>query len=214
MRNSLLSTRPLSRVFAVLAAAAVMAVLIGFGTPASAHSVLLGTDPDDEEQLAAAPQEVSLTFNEDITELGTEVVITTEDEEVVSDGDAVIDGPVVTQGLVEDRPAGAYTVTWRAVSADGHPISGEFTFTAAESAAGETGAAAGTGDSPDPDEEDPQDAGDPADAQDDGDDDSAAVEGAGGISASTWVIIGVLIVAAIILVTVLARGMSSSKPEE
>lgn len=214
MLNPLPSTRPLSRALAALVAAALTAVLIGFGTPASAHSVLLGTDPDDEEQLAAAPQEVSLTFNEDITELGTEVVITTEDEEVVSDGDAVIDGPVVTQGLVEDRPAGAYTVTWRAVSADGHPISGEFTFTAAESASGETGEEEGTDDSPAPGEEDTQDAEDPADAQDDGDDDSAAAEDAGGISASTWVIIGVLIVAAIILVTVLARGMSSSKREE
>src|SRR5699024_7806835 len=72
----------------------------------------------------------------------------------------------------------------------------------------------GTDDSPAPGEEDTQDAEDPADAQDDGDDDSAAAEDAGGISASTWVIIGVLIVAAIILVTVLARGMSSSKRED
>ena len=200
--------------FAALAAAVVMAVLIGFGAPASAHSVLLGTDPDDEEQLAAAPEEVSLTFNEDITELGTEVVITTEDGDVVSDGDAVIDGPVVTQGLAEDRPAGAYTVTWRAVSADGHPISGEFVFTAAEaaSASGESGEEEGN--SAAQSEEDTQDAEEPADAQEDGDDDAAAEESAEGLSASTWVIIGVLIVAAIILVTVLARGMSSSKHKE
>lgn len=214
MLISLPFTRRFSRVVAALFAAAAMAALIGIGAPASAHSVLLGTDPDDEEQLAAAPDEVSLTFNEDITDLGTEVVITTEDGDMVSDGEVVIDGPVVTQALVADRPEGAYTVTWRAVSADGHPISGEFMFTAAEATT--DGEAAGTEEGSTEAgevEENTQAPEDDADTPDEADD-AGAQEDSEGLSASTWVIIGVLIVAAIILVTVLARGMSSSKRQE
>lgn len=202
------------RVLTYVAALTFAALLVGLASPASAHSVLLGTDPDDGEQLAAAPEEISLTFNEDITDLGTEVVITAGDEERLDDGKTEISGPVVTQALAADRPEGIYTVTWRAVSADGHPISGEFTFTAAEAVGGETeappaepepdqsteaGADEGAGDEPEE--------GDQA-TDDTGDDDDAASESSG-LSPSTWVIIGVLILAAIILVTVLARGMSS-----
>jgi hypothetical protein len=41
----------------------------------------------------------------------------------------------VTQDLQPGSPAGAYTVDWRVTSADGHPISGSFTFTAEAAAA-------------------------------------------------------------------------------
>ncbi len=36
----------------------------------------------------------------------------------------------VRQALAPGAPAGAYTVSWRVTSADGHPISDTFTFTA------------------------------------------------------------------------------------
>src|SRR5699024_10824890 len=41
----------------------------------------------------------------------------------------------VSHPLADDLPAGEYSVDWRVVSADGHPISGEFTFTVTEQAA-------------------------------------------------------------------------------
>src|SRR5699024_4375434 len=168
MLTSLRQERPISRFLAALFTVGFAAVLFGGAAPAQAHSVLLGTDPDDGEQLAAAPEEVSLTFNEDITELGTEVVITTGDEEDVNDGDVEVAGPVVTQRLIDDRPEGAYTVTWRAVSADGHPISGEFTFTASESVGGaqeteESADEAASGSGQDGEDDTPEGSTDPAD---------------------------------------------------
>ena len=36
----------------------------------------------------------------------------------------------VTQDVKPDAPSGKYTVVWRVVSSDGHPIEGTFTFTA------------------------------------------------------------------------------------
>lgn len=210
-------SRVISRVLAVGAALILTLFALLVTVPAGAHSALLGTDPEDGQQLASAPEEVSLTFNEDITDLGTQVVISTEDGETVSEGEVQIDGPVITQALADTRPEGAYTVTWRAVSADGHPISGEFTFTAAEG----VGAEAETADtSTDPSVEgeegaqETQDAQELAEEPEQNADQAEAADEDSGLSAGTWVIIGILIVAAIIIVTVLARGMGASKRQE
>lgn len=200
---------------------ALSALIVGIAAGASAHSVLLGTDPEDEAQLAAAPDEVSLTFNEDITDLGTEVIITTGDGEDVSEGETQIAGPVVTQALADARPAGTYTVTWRAVSADGHPISGEFSFTAAE-AAGLAPAEEQTEDpAEDPAETGPAETGpsetdDAAgtDATTDGADADADDADSSGISGGTWVIIAVVALAVIVLVTLIVRGMTSDRAKK
>lgn len=193
--------------------------------PAQAHSVLLGTDPEDGAQLAGAPETVSLTFNEDITELGTEVVITTEDGEDVTRGETQINGPVVSQDLTEVRPAGAYTVTWRAVSADGHPISGTFAFTAAE----DVGAAPDQAETDPATEETPEDDPGPAASEDDQEPDTgdvtatdaadadAAEDGAeadSGMATSTWIIIGIIIAAVIVIASVLARNLGAAKRDE
>lgn len=221
------SISPLQRVRSLLAGfgAALLALLV-LASPSHAHSVLLGTDPEDKAQLAAAPDAVSLTFNEDITSLGTEVVITTDDGEDITQGETQIDGPVVTQALAGARPAGTYTVTWRAVSADGHPISGEFTFTAAEAVGGEgTAPEEEAPDAPADSEGPAEPAETPAAADDAASDDTATDDAAtddpaaddaeedGGLSASTWVVIGIIIVAAIVLVTVLARSMGANREE-
>ncbi|HEU4330891.1 MAG TPA: copper resistance CopC family protein [Lapillicoccus sp.] len=47
----------------------------------------------------------------------------------VSDGSPRLDGTTVHQPLL-GGPAGRYSVAWRATSADGHPVSGTFAFTA------------------------------------------------------------------------------------
>jgi hypothetical protein len=47
---------------------------------------------------------------------------------------------VASQSLREGAPAGKYTVAWRVVSSDSHPIEGTFAFTATSGAAGSTAA--------------------------------------------------------------------------
>ena len=49
--------------------------------------------------------------------------------ESVTDGTPDIDGKVVTQDLATAAADDTYTVTWRVVSSDGHPIQGTFTYT-------------------------------------------------------------------------------------
>lgn len=115
------------RVLVTLAAAAV--VVLGAG-PAAAHDAIVGTAPADGATVDVAPDRVVLTFAEPAIALGTQVVVTGPDGAVASQGDVVLDGTTVAQPLVASRPAGAYHVDWRVTSADGHPVTGTFAFTA------------------------------------------------------------------------------------
>ena len=103
--------------------------------PAVAHNSLASTDPANGATLAEAPTEITLTFDDKVIEVGSVISVTGSDGEELADGDVVIERNVVTQPLLETLPAGDYEVLWRVTSADGHPIDGEFTFTA-ESAVG------------------------------------------------------------------------------
>lgn len=148
-------SRPVSRLFPLLALTAFVALLLAGLTalPAAAHSTLLSSTPEDGAELDEAPDALVLTFNEDITDLGTDIEITGPDGEDATGGETEIDGAEVTRALSEDLAAGEYTVTWRAVSADGHPIDGELTFTLTEEAATGADAVAGTDEAAEGDEE-------------------------------------------------------------
>lgn len=95
---------------------------------ASAHAGLESVSPADGATLTKAPTKVVLTFAEDIASIGTVVKVTGPAGSVVS-GSRVVSGPKVTQPLSADLVSGAYTVTFRVVSADGHPVSGTTHFT-------------------------------------------------------------------------------------
>ncbi|WP_169166770.1 copper resistance CopC family protein [Cellulomonas taurus] len=124
--------RPLVlRAAATLAVALLGLVLLVLAAPgASAHNALIGTDPADGSTVGSAPEQITLTFNEPAQALGSEIVVTDPNGVTVSDGAVQLVDATVTQALTGDLPAGAYTVTWRVTSADGHPIDGSFGFTA------------------------------------------------------------------------------------
>ncbi|HZI97105.1 MAG TPA: copper resistance CopC family protein, partial [Actinomycetales bacterium] len=96
---------------------------------ASAHTELVSTAPADGGQLTTAPTDVTLTFSQPVgTELAR-VEVTGPAGDALQDGDPQVDGATVAQSLMPLDDGGAYTVTWRVVAADGHPISGTFSFT-------------------------------------------------------------------------------------
>lgn len=102
--------------------------------PASAHDSLQSTNPADGATVDVAPEAVDLVMSSTPLGLGTQVEVTGP-AGVVSTGEAQVVDTTVSQPLVEDRPAGEYTVQWRVTSSDGHPISGSFTFTASGTSA-------------------------------------------------------------------------------
>ncbi len=110
-------------------------LLMGGATTAEAHDSLLGTSPAAGSTTVAVPARVTLTLSEPALAVGTTVVVTGPAGPVQAGKPALLDN-TIAQRLQPGSPAGAYTVTWRATSADGHPVSGRFSFTAAKASPG------------------------------------------------------------------------------
>jgi methionine-rich copper-binding protein CopC len=125
------------------------AVLVVFAAPASAHNALVSTTPGDGAAVARTPATVVLTFNEPAIALGTEVVVTGPAGPVQRGPARLVDN-TVSQDLQGGAAAGTYQVAWRVTSADGHPVSGTFTFTARAAGRGQpsTATTAATGNGP------------------------------------------------------------------
>jgi copper transport protein len=127
-------------------------VLLLFGaTPASAHAALRSTDPDDGSVVRQAPRHVTLTFTESVGLLDDSFRVFGPDQRRVhTDEAAHADGRSETArvGLPGKLAQGTYTVAWRVVSADSHPVSGAFTFSVGKRSA--TTALADTGPAEDP----------------------------------------------------------------
>ncbi len=122
------------RALAVVLAAA--ALLVGAATAAQAHNTLEGTSPADGSTVKVVPAAVTLTFNEPALAVGTEIIVTGPGGPIQS-GVAVLVNSTVSEHLQPGSPAGQYKVLWRVTSADGHPVSGTFSFTATAASAGQ-----------------------------------------------------------------------------
>jgi len=119
--------RALGRLLVVLAAAA-YAVLFST-SPAQAHATLIGTDPEEGAVLEQAPETITFTFDEGVSLPPDGVTVyDAKGKEVTSE--ATASGTEMQVALAEASSLGdgTYVVAWRAVSADGHPISGSLTF--------------------------------------------------------------------------------------
>lgn len=115
-----------------LAATLLAAFLVLFSPlSASAHDALVSSSPAADSTVETLPTDLTLTFSAKLIdgEGATEVVVTDPAGASVIDGAATVEGAVVTQPLRGSGPAGEYHVVWKVVSSDGHPTSGEFSFT-------------------------------------------------------------------------------------
>ncbi len=120
---------------ALFLAAVAAAMLVGGAPAAQAHDGLAGSTPAQAATVPTPPSEIELEFTGPPQTLGAEVAVTGPDGATVSDGAAEVSGTTVVQPLATGLPAGDYTVDWRVVSSDGHPLTGTFSFTATEGAA-------------------------------------------------------------------------------
>ncbi|AKH83412.1 hypothetical protein AA958_15710 [Streptomyces sp. CNQ-509] len=113
------------------AVAAVLCVLVPGATPAAAHAALTGTDPAEGSVVQEAPQAVTLDFSEGVQLADDAIrVLDPDGNDVTKGGAAHADGntKTATTALRPGLPDGTFTVVWKTVSADSHPISGAFTF--------------------------------------------------------------------------------------
>ena len=112
------------------------AAVLGLAAPAAAHDAAESSAPAAGASLPAPPEQVSVTFNN--TPLGIGAAFSVKDAAGTewAEGPVDIVDNVASQKLKAGGPAGEYTVAWRVVSADSHPIEGTFTFTAASAGQG------------------------------------------------------------------------------
>ncbi|MEU3461357.1 copper resistance protein CopC [Streptomyces sp. NPDC006733] len=116
---------------ALVVLGALLAVVLGAAAPASAHAALVNTNPGEDAIVKTAPQQVLLTFSEG-------VLLSADSLRVLDPAGGRVDsGPPQhangnsSTAMVALRAGlgdGTYTVAWKAVSEDSHPVAGAFTF--------------------------------------------------------------------------------------
>jgi methionine-rich copper-binding protein CopC len=112
---------------AVLAAIMAVLALAGAGV-AAAHATLISSDPAPAAQLAEVPPRVSATFSEDLQSAFAAMTVVGPDGNLWSAGEVRVIGPVAEVDLLPLGPAGTYTANYRVTSADGHVITGSWSF--------------------------------------------------------------------------------------
>lgn len=120
-----------------------LAGMLTLAGPASAHTELTGSDPADGATVTSPPASVTLTFNEQVQAFLPTVVVTGPDGQPYTAGDPTPSGSNISAPLKPLGPAGPYTVAYRIVSADDHPVAGQTTFAYAPIPATSAAAAAG-----------------------------------------------------------------------
>jgi methionine-rich copper-binding protein CopC len=112
---------------ALVGAALAVIALAGAGT-ASAHAIRISTDPAPDSSVDVGPSRVSATFNERLQTNFAAMTVVGPDENLWSTGPADISGAIASVALRPLGPTGKYTVNYRVTSADGHVVSGAWSF--------------------------------------------------------------------------------------
>ena len=121
--------RRTARVLGALTLACLGLPLVG-AVPAHAHATMVATSPEEGAVLDALPAQVSFAFSEPMDPVAY-VVVTAPDGTALADGDPVVDGKIITQA-VDDAGDGTYLMAVKAVSQDGHPLTGRVEFVVGE----------------------------------------------------------------------------------
>ncbi|MFF9059190.1 copper resistance CopC/CopD family protein [Streptomyces sp. NPDC014882] len=115
----------------MLLGTALVLLLLGGAGQASAHAALRDADPADGSVLATAPRGITLTFTESVGLIDDGFRVFDPRNGRVRTGEPQhADGrsDTVRVTLPARLGTGTFTVAWRVVSADSHPIAGAFTF--------------------------------------------------------------------------------------
>jgi methionine-rich copper-binding protein CopC len=95
---------------------------------AAAHATRIATDPPENAALTTNPQRASATFNERLQTTFAAMTVVGPDGNLWSTGEPVVQGAVISVAVMPLGPAGTYTANYRVTSADGHVVSGSWSF--------------------------------------------------------------------------------------
>ena len=117
--------------------ATVFVLSVTMAPTASAHADLQVSTPQDGESLQIAPEEIRLTFSEELFEELVEISILDADGDLYSTIEVEQTPPPGTDVIFPwptQAPPGEYSIAYRVVSADGHPVTGTISFSYAATA--------------------------------------------------------------------------------
>ena len=118
------------RVFASLFS---VILLLNSSSIAEAHSTLVSSNPKSGSRLNLIPTRISLTFNENLLIISGKqphtLSVTSTNGDSISIGPVSIIGARISKRLNSEVAKGRFNVSYRVVSADGHPIVGQYFFT-------------------------------------------------------------------------------------
>ncbi|RQX22584.1 copper resistance protein CopC, partial [Micromonospora chalcea] len=137
-------------VSALLAALFTAALLLVPATPAAAHNSLQEATPARDARLTTAPTQVTLRFLQRLNPAFTTITLRDATDRQVPASAPAVDGATGTVTIEEPLGNGTYTVAYRVVSRDGHPVQGSYRFTVADPAAPPAAATSSTTDAPSP----------------------------------------------------------------
>ncbi len=109
------------------------ALFVALGGEASAHAMLKSARPGVGSTYATAPRAIELEFSEGVVPSFSSIALRDDAGHAVHLGRLAkgASATILVVPIVDPLPAGAYKVTWHAVSVDTHRTQGSFGFTVA-----------------------------------------------------------------------------------
>jgi len=113
-----------------LSAMALFLFLIIGSNPAFAHAQLITTTPLGNSIIQEMPDRISLEFGEQMLDFedGNLVTVTDSNNNEISFGPTVLNGAIIYRMISTKVNDGVFKVHYRAISNDGHKVTGDFQF--------------------------------------------------------------------------------------
>jgi copper resistance protein C len=107
-----------------------VSLLFAASSPAFAHAQLTGSNPKANSVLFAMPSQIRLQFSDEIIELpgGNVITVTSASGRRIDLGETTVLGNQMTVKLRKISTLGKYTVRYRVISEDGHPVNASYKF--------------------------------------------------------------------------------------
>lgn len=136
---------PLPRHLIRVITALLLVLGVANGAPtAAAHTALTATDPVADSTVSSGPTRVTATFNEELQPTFAAMTVVGPEGHLWSAGEPEVHEKTVSVPVRPLGPAGKYTVNYRVTSADGHVVTGSWSFTVTEQGSGQPGPAVQT----------------------------------------------------------------------
>lgn len=97
-----------------------------FSTSVYAHTGLTSSSPTDGDQITEEINEIVLEFNTIIESTSTVHVLNEKNEEIAIN--TLVNDNIITGGFKTPLDNGTYSVEWKIIGEDGHPILGTYSF--------------------------------------------------------------------------------------